>query len=187
MKHLATIQIYLFGIILGETPSRKQFSYPNMLVSTSPHDRIVRRFWHNFDGSDLDCSTAISEVRLSIFCNTSYVNLFVQQDNESTFLEGITDEKSSSIIQSSTPLVDTERMQPIQQNQNIDEKTSSITNVKHPLVETDRMLQNRQNNSAPELNWIVKLPLQSQIAVSSLDTTEFTSYRSVSFIVDLVF
>lgn len=96
-------------------------------------------------------------------------------------MEGITDEKSSSILQSITPLVDTERMQP--NRPNVDVKTSSTTIVKNPLVQTDKMLQNRQNKSASELNAIVKPPLQvSQIAAFSLDVTpEFTGYRSVSF------
>lgn len=67
----------------GETPAKREFVYSKQLAQTSPHDRIVRRFWTAHDGSlaDLDCSVTICE------------------SNESAFLDGITDEKSSSILQ----------------------------------------------------------------------------------------
>lgn len=66
----------------GDTPAKREFKYPKQLVQTSPHDRLVRKFWTNFDGTltELDCSVAICE------------------GNESTFLDGITDDKSSSIL-----------------------------------------------------------------------------------------
>lgn len=66
----------------GDTPAKREFQYPKQLVQTSPHDRLVRKFWTNFDGtlSELDCSVTIAE------------------GNESTFLDGITDEKSSSMM-----------------------------------------------------------------------------------------
>lgn len=66
----------------GETPAKREFVYSKQLAQTSPHDRIVRRFWTAHDGSlaDLDCSVTICE------------------GNESAFLDGITDEKSSSIL-----------------------------------------------------------------------------------------
>lgn len=67
----------------GETPAKREFVYSKQLAQTSPHDRIVRRFWTTHDGSqaDLDCSVTICE------------------GNESAFLDGITDDKSSSILQ----------------------------------------------------------------------------------------
>lgn len=92
-------------------------------------------------------------------------------------MDGITDEKSSSIIHSRSPLVPTASMQPNQPN--VDDKTY----VKLPLAETERMLKNRQNNT--ELNSIVKPPLQKS-HITVLDTNEFTGCRSVSFIIDLV-
>lgn len=66
----------------GDTPAKREFQYPKQLVQTSPHDRLVRKFWTNFDGTltELDCSVTICE------------------GNESTFLDGITDEKSSSMM-----------------------------------------------------------------------------------------
>lgn len=66
----------------GDTPAKREFNYPKQLVQTSPHDRLVRKFWTNFNGtlSELDCSVTICE------------------GNESTFLDGITDEKSSSMM-----------------------------------------------------------------------------------------
>lgn len=66
----------------GETPVKREFNYPKQLAQTSPHDRLVRRFWTNFDGTvaDLDCSVTICE------------------GSESTFIEGITDDRSSSIL-----------------------------------------------------------------------------------------
>lgn len=66
----------------GDTPAKREFNYPKQLAQTSPHDRLVRRFWSNVDGNvaDLDCSVTICE------------------GSEHTFLEGITDERSSSIL-----------------------------------------------------------------------------------------
>lgn len=45
----------------GQTPVRKTISYPKDLAMTSPHDRIVRRFWRERGMQDLDLSNAISE------------------------------------------------------------------------------------------------------------------------------
>lgn len=74
----------------GETPAKRDFVYPKQLAQTSPHDRIVRRFWTAQDGSamDMDCSVTICE------------------GNESAFLDGITEEKSSSfLMQQANPIV----------------------------------------------------------------------------------
>lgn len=67
----------------GETPAKREYVYPRHLAQTSPDDRLVRRFraqnsctaWQ-----DADCSVTICE------------------GNESAFLDGITDEKSSTIV-----------------------------------------------------------------------------------------
>lgn len=67
----------------GNTPAKREFVYSKQLAQTSPHDRLVRRFWGANDNAavaDLDCSVTICE------------------GNESAFLDGITDEKSSSIL-----------------------------------------------------------------------------------------
>lgn len=46
----------------GETPVRKNVSYPKDVPMTSPHDRIIRRFWRERGIADLDLSATISEV-----------------------------------------------------------------------------------------------------------------------------
>lgn len=54
----------------GDTPMKKEFKYPEELVGTSPHARIIRRFWQqnqNVSLSDLDCSTTISVSVIFIF------------------------------------------------------------------------------------------------------------------------
>lgn len=48
---------------LGMTPAKREFNYPKVLAATSPHDRIIRRFWSNHNESDLDVSMSISEVQ----------------------------------------------------------------------------------------------------------------------------
>ncbi|KAM7355635.1 kinesin-like protein at 61F [Cochliomyia hominivorax] len=45
----------------GQTPSKKQFSYPRVLAETSPHSRIVKRFRQENDWSDLDTTVPIDE------------------------------------------------------------------------------------------------------------------------------
>uniref|UniRef100_A0A1Q3EX54 Putative kinesin-like protein n=1 Tax=Culex tarsalis TaxID=7177 RepID=A0A1Q3EX54_CULTA len=45
----------------GETPVRKAIAYPKDLAMTSPHERIVRRFWRERGMQELDLSSAISE------------------------------------------------------------------------------------------------------------------------------
>lgn len=57
----------------GQTPAKKEFNYPLELAATSPHERIIRRFWQQHSDvsvSQLDCSTTISEV-LAQNVNTS--------------------------------------------------------------------------------------------------------------------
>ncbi|XP_065084198.1 kinesin-like protein Klp61F, partial [Ochlerotatus camptorhynchus] len=45
----------------GQTPVRKTVNYPRDVPMTSPHDRIIRRFWRERGRADLDLSTTISE------------------------------------------------------------------------------------------------------------------------------
>lgn len=49
-------------MFIGATPAKREFNYPKVLVATSPHERIVRRFWSNHNESDLDVSMSILEV-----------------------------------------------------------------------------------------------------------------------------
>lgn len=49
----------------GATPSKRDFVYPRKLVSTSPHQDIVRRFRQEQDWSDLDTTATIDEVSLT--------------------------------------------------------------------------------------------------------------------------
>ena len=46
----------------GATPSKKEFSYPKILVETSPHSCIVKRFRQENNWSDLDTTAPIDEV-----------------------------------------------------------------------------------------------------------------------------
>lgn len=46
----------------GQTPVRKNVNYPKDIPMTSPHDRIIRRFWRERGMADLDLSTTITEV-----------------------------------------------------------------------------------------------------------------------------
>ncbi|XP_017060047.1 kinesin-like protein Klp61F [Drosophila ficusphila] len=45
----------------GTTPSKRDFIYPRTLVSTSPHQDIVRRYRQEQDWSDLDTTATIDE------------------------------------------------------------------------------------------------------------------------------
>ncbi|XP_053687294.1 kinesin-like protein Klp61F [Sabethes cyaneus] len=56
----------------GQTPVRKTISYPKDLAMTSPHDRIVRRFWRERGMLDLDVSDIINEdnENVSMLCNS---------------------------------------------------------------------------------------------------------------------
>lgn len=51
----------------GQTPVRKTVNYPRDVPMTSPHDRIIRRFWRERGRADLDLSTTISEVSVFQF------------------------------------------------------------------------------------------------------------------------
>lgn len=58
----------------GQTPSKRDYKYPKVLAMTSPHAKIIHEFWNNHDGSVLDCSAVIAEVRLFEFINwTSFL------------------------------------------------------------------------------------------------------------------
>lgn len=46
----------------GATPSKKEFKYPRVLVSTSPHSNIVKRFRQENDWSDMDMTIPVDEV-----------------------------------------------------------------------------------------------------------------------------
>ncbi|XP_059227012.1 kinesin-like protein Klp61F [Stomoxys calcitrans] len=45
----------------GATPSKKDFKYPRVLVSTSPHTNIVKRFRQENEWSDLDMTIPVDE------------------------------------------------------------------------------------------------------------------------------
>lgn len=47
----------------GQTPSKREYSYPRKLAATSPHGKIIADFWSTHNPADLDCSAIISEVR----------------------------------------------------------------------------------------------------------------------------
>lgn len=51
----------------GQTPVRKTISYTKDLAMTSPHDRIVRRFWREKGMIDLDTSITIQEVLQNLY------------------------------------------------------------------------------------------------------------------------
>lgn len=55
----------------GQTPSKRNYSYPRVLAVTSPHGKIVKDFWSTHDPADLDCSAIISEVK--IILNTQFI------------------------------------------------------------------------------------------------------------------
>ncbi|XP_055530678.1 kinesin-like protein Klp61F [Wyeomyia smithii] len=56
----------------GQTPARKTISYPKDIAMTSPHDRIVRRFWRERGMMDLDVSNIINEDNedVSVLCTS---------------------------------------------------------------------------------------------------------------------
>ncbi len=37
--------IYLFASILGQTPEKRMWQYPQQLAAMSPHERLLQRFW----------------------------------------------------------------------------------------------------------------------------------------------
>ncbi|XP_073840477.1 kinesin-like protein at 61F [Musca autumnalis] len=45
----------------GATPSKKEFKYPRVLASTSPHSNIVKRFRQENDWSDVDMTIPLDE------------------------------------------------------------------------------------------------------------------------------
>lgn len=46
----------------GQTPSKRDYSYPRKLVVTSPHAKIIKDYWQQHDSKAiLDCSAIISE------------------------------------------------------------------------------------------------------------------------------
>lgn len=46
----------------GQTPSKREYSYPKKLATTSPHAKIIKDYWQQHDGSPiLDCSAIVSE------------------------------------------------------------------------------------------------------------------------------
>lgn len=61
----------------GQTPARKEFKYPLELAATSPHERIVRRFWqqnNDVSVSQLDCSSTITEVWRCALSDHRHIN-----------------------------------------------------------------------------------------------------------------
>lgn len=46
----------------GQTPSKRDYSYPKKLACTSPHGKIIADFWSTHNPADLDCSAIIAEV-----------------------------------------------------------------------------------------------------------------------------
>lgn len=63
--HNAELKIYQ---PTGQTPSKRDYVYPRALVSTSPHDKIIKDFWRRHNPEDLNCSAieAIAEVSIII-------------------------------------------------------------------------------------------------------------------------
>ncbi|XP_055317754.1 kinesin-like protein Klp61F isoform X2 [Sitodiplosis mosellana] len=45
----------------GQTPSKREYSYPRKLATTSPHGKIIADFWSIHNPADLNCSAIISE------------------------------------------------------------------------------------------------------------------------------
>lgn len=56
----------------GQTPVRKNVNYPKDIPMTSPHDRIIRRFWRERGMAELDLSTTITEDNedVSLLCSS---------------------------------------------------------------------------------------------------------------------
>ncbi|KAG4066799.1 hypothetical protein HA402_012866 [Bradysia odoriphaga] len=113
----------------GETPAKRDFSYPKVLAATSPHDRIVRRFWSTHNESELDVSMSISE------------------ENETAFMNGVNEIASSSLVQQrnglmmSSPigrasLMEEERIVTILERDGDDEE-------EQPFVEASESIPNR--------------------------------------------
>lgn len=50
----------------GQTPSKRDYSYPKKLASTSPHGKIIADFWSTHNPADLDCSAIIAEVSFGV-------------------------------------------------------------------------------------------------------------------------
>lgn len=46
----------------GQTPSKREYSYPKKLAATSPHGKIITELWRTHNPADLNCSAIISEV-----------------------------------------------------------------------------------------------------------------------------
>lgn len=52
------------------TPAKREFSYPKALAATSPHDRIIKRFWAAHNDTSLDLSMSLS-VRVNSHISSS--------------------------------------------------------------------------------------------------------------------
>lgn len=68
----------------GQTPSKREYSYPRILAATSPHAKIIKDYWrqHSAD-TTLDCSAIISEEPRLL---TETVNGNAESVNESSTL-----------------------------------------------------------------------------------------------------
>ena len=107
----------------GDTPSKREFSYPNEFVQTSPHNLIIKRFWRNHDGSNLDCSARLDS-------SISDIN------ETASFLDGIAEEKSSSILVQTDKVTTLrgERTPLAQQIDNIIDNSSGVILTQIPQV-----------------------------------------------------
>lgn len=119
------------------TPAKREFNYPKILAATSPHERIIRRFWSaHSDVSDMEVSMSILE------------------GNETAFLNGVNEVQSSSMVQPCNNLNGLTSSSPIGQHpsmeqfipileENNDEQASGVGTSSTPTVEQfipDRVL-----------------------------------------------
>lgn len=58
----------------GQTPSKREYSYPKKLACTSPHGKIIADLWSTHNPADLDCSAIIAEVSFEFESKDNFIN-----------------------------------------------------------------------------------------------------------------
>uniref|UniRef100_A0A1A9W4K9 Kinesin motor domain-containing protein n=1 Tax=Glossina brevipalpis TaxID=37001 RepID=A0A1A9W4K9_9MUSC len=112
----------------GSTPSKKEFTYPRVLATTSPHTRIIERFRQENDWSNIDTTMTIQEETLT------------EDADMSDSMQLLSD---TEVVFNSTP-VDTEVLPPKRSNCSNEKHNSNSKSLQVPAH--DLMANNQLRN-----------------------------------------
>lgn len=171
---------------LGTTPAKREFNYPKALAATSPHDRIIRRFWSAHNETDMEVSMSISEVSKIATIIALSSDLFrSNQGNETAFMNGVNDVQSSSMVQqrnvpTSSPIaqqspMELEQIDTIMEDNN-GEQASVVTSstLMEPQLIPNRVLTalSTSISNTPSMINGNKPPIDNPLRDSSLSSDE---------------